>query len=108
MGRILTASPTLAGQLTNQARDEMKAFLTSGSTLGQLTAVVNLFRTDAQNKAQELGNEIDTVKNQIADRKSKLGKEVPRTTTPTYTPPGGAGAAPPAGSDPFAGFSIGP
>lgn len=61
--RILS-SPTGAGQLTDEARRDMENAIAPGATPQQVTAALNVFRTDAKNRREAYESTISQLKGQ--------------------------------------------
>ena len=69
-------NPTLSGQLTDSARHEVQGFLNGGSSAKQILSVVNLLKTDFENRKITLEDEIRDAQNR------QTGTETPPASSP--------------------------
>jgi hypothetical protein len=63
--RILS-SPTMAGQLTDQARKEMQLVMDRNATIPQIMRSLKVLRTDAHNRREAYSAGLDTIRERIS------------------------------------------
>lgn len=63
----LLANPTLAGQLTDEARKEIDAILRGDYTLNQMAAAIDVLKRDAGNRRVEYSRQLDEIRGRIRD-----------------------------------------
>jgi hypothetical protein len=66
--KVIT-NPNLSGQLTDHARDEVRAFLGGGASAKQIIAVVDLLEQDFGRRDKALADEIQVVRNRLQGKK---------------------------------------
>jgi hypothetical protein len=79
--KILT-NPNLTGQLTDSARHEVENFLSGGASAQQIRAVVNLLKTDFENRRHTLEEQI----NEARSRLTESGDVGPKVAAPAVGP----------------------